>query len=165
MQKRLLAASAVILAVCMPVSAEQLDKVGPALNYWYSFYFDPDWIRHVEDSINNMRSAQIADSIDLLPPPKMEPGKPWLSLDQAPIEFIDGVPHVDALIGYTGDGDDLKALGVLLGPQFGNSVARVSFPLSLLPKVVALSTVQHIPDRMGVELLHPQVSHDTRWSL
>lgn len=150
MHKRLLAASAVILAVCMPVSAEQLDKVGPALNYWYNFYFGPDWIRHVEDSINNMRSAQIADSIDLLPPPKMEPGKPWISLDQAPIEFIDGVPHVDALIRYSGNGSDLQSLGVLFRYVQGAKTATVNFPLRQLPYVLALPSIESIPDRTSV---------------
>ena len=160
MRKQLLGATVVILALSMSVSAEQLDKVGPALNYWYSFYFDPDWIRHVEDSINGIQPGQTAEGLDVLPPPKMERGKPWVDLSQAPIKFIEGVPHVKSIISFTGNGDDLKASGVLISPQFGNGVARVSFPLSMLPEVLAHPTVQHIPDRAGVELLHRQVSHD-----
>lgn len=151
-----------IFLMSQSVYGLELEKVTTSLQYLYNYYYDPEALEVGIDS------SSIIEDKDTLKGYKLHDTLPYVEIvpdieinDEA-LYFVDSVPYIRTSAAYNGDKSDLHSLGVITGAYHGGSIT-VRFPLSILPQIVSLPTVEFIYDNArfeyedGSELLGPSL--------
>ena len=173
-----------LVQYCTVSGRDFSSKVHTEISYWYNYYYDPGVLKaQVSDSMpsNSANNDQtIADSLasaDSLSEIKCRDEQSGVKAinnnsqtedyvidtlnrqdlrTEEPIYFVDSTPCLDVLLAYNGDSTDLEVLGVEWLPWGGYfPMLRVRFPLSILPQVDELTTIQKITLR-PLPMLVPQ---------
>lgn len=127
----------------------EISKTTKSLEYLYNLYYDLcSLTNHSDSSTVYPTKIHVSNNGPTL---VSGIGPKFDGTNRNALYFIDNVPYIRTLMNYNGDKSDLHALGVETGAYQGGIIS-VRFPLSLLPQITSLETVEHIWDESVAEL-------------